>query len=301
MSRVEMRRRFDEIVEFSGVAKFIDTPVKRYSVGMYVRLAFAVAAHLEAEILVVDEVLSVGDAEFQKKCINRMSEAAGSGRTVLFVSHNFAAVTALTKRSIVLEGGRLAFDGPVDQGLSFYTASLGKSGQGRHWGHGKDATLLSAELLDEEGKPTDRFVPGTPIRLHAVLETTGMPGMALEVVLRDQHNLPVAFYSSGVFSEIGLPTKAGRYECTFSLDPLFLAAGEYNIDLATVSTTIVVDHRVDGAIQFFVNASNPGGVAYDFRQDYGCGHLAMKLQGPLEFKPLAASDVPNLLSDKRLG
>src|SRR5262245_55273010 len=184
MSRREMRRRFDEIVEFSGVGKFMDTAVKRYSVGMYVRLAFAVAAHLEAEILVVDEVLAVGDAEFQARCLNRMSEVAGSGRTVLFVSHNFAAVTALTRRSIVLQGGRLSFDGPVEAGLAHYTSTLAKSGPDRHWGRGKDATLISAELVDQRGMSTERFVSGTPLRLRVVIETSGMPGMSLEATLR---------------------------------------------------------------------------------------------------------------------
>ena len=148
---------------------------------MYVRLAFAVAAHLEAEILVVDEVLSVGDAEFQSKCINRMSEVAGSGRTVLFVSHNFAAVRALTKRSIVLEGGKLAFDGPVEAGLTYYTSTLGRAGTDRNWGRGKDATLVSAKLLDENGNATDHFTPGTALRLQVVVDTTGMPGMSLTV------------------------------------------------------------------------------------------------------------------------
>ena len=101
-----VKQRFDEIVDFSGVEKFIDTPVKRYSVGMYARLAFAVAAHLEAEVLVIDEVLAVGDAEFQKRCLDRMSEVAGSGRTVLFVSHNFAAVTALMTLTMPLAAMR---------------------------------------------------------------------------------------------------------------------------------------------------------------------------------------------------
>jgi lipopolysaccharide transport system ATP-binding protein len=301
MSRAEMRNRFDEIVEFSGVGKFIDTPVKRYSVGMYVRLAFAVAAHLEAEILVVDEVLSVGDAEFQSKCINRMSEVAGSGRTVLFVSHNFAAVRALTKRSIVLEGGKLAFDGPVEAGLAHYTQSLARAGSVRNWGRGKDATLIAATILDEQGNATDHFMPGTPLRLQVVVETTGMPGMSIAVVLRDQHNLPVGYYSSGPFSSATLPTVAGRYECTLSLDRLFLAAGEYTIDLQTTSTTIVVDHKVDGALQFVVTACNPGDLGYDFRQDEGLGHLALKLSAPLHFKALSAAETPGLHSDERLG
>ncbi|HEY80660.1 MAG TPA: ABC transporter ATP-binding protein, partial [Caldilineae bacterium] len=108
MQRVEIERKFDEIVDFSGVEKFIDTPVKRYSSGMYLRLAFAVAAHLEPEILVVDEVLAVGDAEFQRKCLGKMSDVAQEGRTVLFVSHNMSAILRLTDEAIVLDRGRLA-------------------------------------------------------------------------------------------------------------------------------------------------------------------------------------------------
>jgi len=288
MSRSEMRQRFDDIVDFAGVAKFIDTPVKRYSVGMYVRLAFAVAAHLEAEILIVDEVLSVGDAEFQAKCINRMSQVADTGRTVLFVSHNFAAVSALTKRSLVLQAGRLTFDGPVEAGLAYYTESLGKSGKERYWGRGKDSTIVSAKLVDAAGAPTESFVSGTPLRLRVVVETSGMRGTSLELILRDQHNLPIAFYSSATFSNVPIPAQAGRYECVLSLDSYFLAAGEYNIDLQTTSTGIVVDHHVDGAVQFFVNACNPGEVAFDFRQDQGTGHLAMKLSAPLLFMPVEA-------------
>ncbi len=303
MSRAEMRRRFEEIVEFSGVGRFIDTPVKRYSVGMYVRLAFAVAAHLEAEILVVDEVLSVGDAEFQARCLNRMSEVAGSGRTVLFVSHNFAAVTAPTRRSIVLEAGRLVLDGPVEAGLAYYTASLGKPGRVRNWGRGRDATLVSAQLVDAEGRATETFTPGTPLRLQVVVETTGMPGMSLVVILRDRHNLPIGLYSSSSFSNVPLPTSAGRYACLLSLDPLYLAAGEYNIDLQTTSTAIVVDHRVDGAVQFFVNACNPGDgdIGYDFRQDQGAGHLALRLSAPLRFVPVPTAEAPSLHSEQRLG
>ncbi len=107
MNKAEILRKFDEIVAFSEVEKFIDTPVKRYSSGMYVRLAFAVAAHLEPEILIVDEVLAVGDAEFQKKCLGKMGEAAGRGRTVLFVSHNMHAISELCTRVILMEGGRI--------------------------------------------------------------------------------------------------------------------------------------------------------------------------------------------------
>ncbi len=133
MKRVEIDRKFDEIVEFSGVEKFIDTPVKRYSSGMYLRLAFAVAAHLEPEILVVDEVLAVGDAEFQRKCLGKMSDVASEGRTVLFVSHNMSAILRLTKETIVLDKGQLLLRAPSAQAVDFYlTSGFSQTGE-HHW------------------------------------------------------------------------------------------------------------------------------------------------------------------------
>lgn len=121
MTKQEIRSKFDEIVDFAGVAKYVDTPVKRYSSGMYVRLAFAVAAHLEPEILIVDEVLAVGDAEFQKKAIGKMQDISkGGGRTVLFVSHNMASVQKLCTRGLVLENGQIAFNGDVNQAIDNY-------------------------------------------------------------------------------------------------------------------------------------------------------------------------------------
>ena len=124
MTRVEIRSKFDEIVAFSEIEQFIDTPVKRYSSGMYVRLAFAVAAHLEPEILIVDEVLAVGDAQFQKKCLGKMKAVAGHGRTVVFVSHNMAAVSNLCTKAILLEKGRLASRGEVAEVSKVYSDSF---------------------------------------------------------------------------------------------------------------------------------------------------------------------------------
>jgi lipopolysaccharide transport system ATP-binding protein len=120
MRRAEIKRRFDEIVAFSGVEEFLDTPVKRFSSGMYVRLAFAVAAHLETEILIVDEVLAVGDAEFQKRCLGKMSEVSQGGRTVLFVSHNMGSIRRLTQRCILLDKGRIQVDAPVQDAIDRY-------------------------------------------------------------------------------------------------------------------------------------------------------------------------------------
>ncbi len=280
MTRHEVLARFDEIVDFSGVEKFIDTPVKRYSVGMYARLAFSVAAHLETEILFVDEVLAVGDAEFQKRCLDRMSAVASAGRTVLFVSHNLAAVAALTRRGIVLKGGRLIFDGPIETAIAQYSASLSKGKVARDWGRGHHSAIISADLLDAQGRPTDTYEPGTPFNLQIEVETTNMPGLGLELQLRDANNLPVGFYSSSIFSQTPLPNQ-GRHVCTLSLQPLFLASGEYSFDIATNSLTIVVDHGVANAIPFRVAASSPGGIAYDFKQSLGNGVLAMQLASPL--------------------
>jgi lipopolysaccharide transport system ATP-binding protein len=123
MKRREINRKFDEIVEFSGVSKFIDTPVKRFSSGMYLRLAFSVAAHLEPEILVVDEVLAVGDAEFQRKCLGKMSDVAEAGRTVLFVSHNMSAILRLTEETIVLDKGKIVFRDHTQAAVDYYMAS----------------------------------------------------------------------------------------------------------------------------------------------------------------------------------
>jgi len=158
MNRSEVSSKLDEIVDFSGVEKFIDTPVKRYSSGMYVRLAFAVAAHLESEIMVVDEVLAVGDAEFQKKCLGKMSEAAGGGRTVLFVSHNMTAISALCDRVLLLDKGRAIDEGSVESILSrYYQLTLQFEPEVR-W--------------NKDQAPTNGSIRFTGIRLHDKQETT---------------------------------------------------------------------------------------------------------------------------------
>jgi lipopolysaccharide transport system ATP-binding protein len=163
MTRVEIKRKFDEIVAFSGVEKFIDTPVKRYSSGMYVRLAFAVAAHLEPEILVVDEVLAVGDAEFQKKCLDKMDDVGHTGRTILFVSHNMQAITRLCNRCILLESGKIRMDGHSHRVASAYLTSGFGTSAVREWADltkapGDDVVRLSAvRVRTETGGLADSF------------------------------------------------------------------------------------------------------------------------------------------------
>ncbi|RBP45312.1 ABC-type polysaccharide/polyol phosphate transport system ATPase subunit [Roseimicrobium gellanilyticum] len=159
MTKAEIRSKFDEIVEFAAVEKFLDTPVKRYSSGMYVRLAFAVAAHLEPEILVVDEVLAVGDAQFQKKCLGRMSAVAQGGKTVLFVSHNMAAIQSLCTRAIYLDRGVIRQTGPIGDVLKVYMANIqnngaGSSGDSMNLGPGlkiRDLTIAEGGVVSGEG------------------------------------------------------------------------------------------------------------------------------------------------------
>ncbi len=154
MTRAEIKDKFDEIVDFSEIGRFLDTPVKRYSSGMYVRLAFAVAAHLEPEILIVDEVLAVGDAGFQKKCLGKMEDVAGGGRTVLFVSHNMQAITSLCDRAIQIDGGRLVNSGSADAIVAEYLAQQAETGASATWDSGKgpgdeEARLVSVQVLDD--------------------------------------------------------------------------------------------------------------------------------------------------------
>jgi lipopolysaccharide transport system ATP-binding protein len=171
MRRQEVLARFDQIVEFSGLAKFLDTPVKRYSSGMYMRLAFSVAAHLEPEILLVDEVLAVGDADFQKKCLGRMEELSGTGRTVLFVSHSMQSVLRLCPRVILLDGGHLTADGSGSHVVEEYMGR-GSGAAAREWldptsAPGDDrARLKSVRVVNEQGEPT----PEVDIRQPAFVE-----------------------------------------------------------------------------------------------------------------------------------
>lgn len=146
MTRGDIASKFDEIVAFSGVEKFLDTPVKHYSSGMYVRLAFAVAAHLEPEILIIDEVLAVGDADFQKKCLGRMKTVSDEGRTVVFVSHNLSAVRSLCNKSVVLSKGQLVFDGSVQDGIGKYMESSLENANALNWIPSKDIIQNGVQL-----------------------------------------------------------------------------------------------------------------------------------------------------------
>jgi lipopolysaccharide transport system ATP-binding protein len=176
MSRSDIKRRFDEIVDFSGVEQFLDTPVKYYSSGMYMRLAFSVAAHLEPDILIIDEVLAVGDADFQRKCLGKMGQVAREGRTVIFVSHNLGAVGELCSRGILLEQGKLRFDGTARDAIHQYVAATGRPGNSgtitsdMHVHDPLELAFRHAILLDRAGNPTTQIVSDAPLLIRLGLE-----------------------------------------------------------------------------------------------------------------------------------
>jgi lipopolysaccharide transport system ATP-binding protein len=180
MSRAEIQRNFDAIVDFSGVEEFLDTPVKRYSSGMQVRLAFSVAAHLDPEIMIVDEVLAVGDAEFQRRCLGQMRRIARSGRTVLFVSHNMAAVEGLCRRGIVLDAGRVAFTGTQTEAIGRYMEIVDsqvprgflKADAGLLDGAGRVARIVEARVTSGGGYDPAGYPAGAPLEFHVVALTS---------------------------------------------------------------------------------------------------------------------------------
>jgi lipopolysaccharide transport system ATP-binding protein len=276
MSRAEIRRQFDAIVGFAGVEQFLETPVKRYSSGMYVRLAFAVAAHLEPEVLIVDEVLAVGDLEFQQKSLGKMHEVSRGGRTVLFVSHNMTAVKALTTRALLLDRGEVRFDGATAEAIGRYSQLAMRSQAQGVSGRGVHTAILDVQVIDTtDGAPVSQYAPGTPMRVAIVVETDGSPRLSLEVFLIDAMHQKLAMASLHQFEGLALPEQRGRYKILMDVQPGWLASGTYSIDVTTSVVNSNWDHYVDDAATIDVIASNPGGRSWDFKHDYGYGAFAL--------------------------
>ena len=233
MSRAEITRKFDEIVEFSEISKFINTPVKRYSSGMYVRLAFAVAAHLEPDILLCDEVLAVGDMAFQEKCLGKMNEVVRHGRTVVFVSHNMQAIAALTSRCLVFQRGQLQLDAPTDQAIRSYIemALIGTSvGDPYVASEPRDSDanyLAEARVITSEGSGLHEF--GEPATFEFVVHV-GAPTDALCFLFEVVDNLGRAS-TQMLLSDGDLPFRKARgdYRVRFEAPRLRLYQGRYTI------------------------------------------------------------------------
>ena len=237
MSRKEIQSKFDEIVAFSETEKFLDTPVKRYSSGMYVRLAFAVAAHLEPEILIIDEVLAVGDVEFQKKCLGKMNDAAKSGRTVLFVSHNLAAVTQLCTKGIVLQKGAVVFDGIAIDAVEYYT-QLGGGQDGEIIIRNepvvqKDneiATLVRVSIEDATGNKINSCSLGESMTVTFDLQIFEPIGdYKLSFIVKSSSGMAI-YDCQSQDSHYYDGSKPGRYKITATFPKNKLYPGKYYVD-----------------------------------------------------------------------
>ncbi|MGN6217175.1 MAG: ABC transporter ATP-binding protein [Solirubrobacterales bacterium] len=237
MRKGEIRARFDEIVEFAEIERFLDTPVKRYSSGMSVRLAFAVAAHLEPEILLVDEVLAVGDAAFQRKSLGKMTEVASQGRTVIFVSHNLAIIQALCERGVLLERGEAIADGPVKATIDQYLASLEEGASkdllertDRDRRGYYDTRIRRVEIRGRGEGPPDVVVAGEPATL-AVELTERLATMECRITIVDGLGQPVTTFDSEISAatDVRDPELGARIEC--EVESLPLLPGRYRIDL----------------------------------------------------------------------
>lgn len=230
MRRHEIKRKFDEIVDFAGVERYIDTPVKRYSSGMYVRLAFAVAAHLESEILIVDEVLAVGDAEFQKKCLGKMGDVSkGEGRTVLFVSHNMAAVKTLCNSGILLRNGLVEYAGNVDSCVSFYLGGE-KSKHIRKLDIGNDLVQIKKiQIGNSETDHSDLLDENMPIELITELYLNSEEPERYHLTYHLISELGEALFSFVSADSISMKTGLNRIKCTFPAG--FFQSGTYSLKL----------------------------------------------------------------------
>ena len=229
MTRAESRSKFDQIVEFAGVEKFLDTPVKRYSSGMYVRLAFAVAAHLEPEILVIDEVLAVGDAEFQRKCLGKMSEVAGGGRTVLFVSHNMSAVEAFCPRCLYFSSGKLMIDATTSEAINLYLS--------RRQSRELNNTKIQDGLIMERASVSPHSLrSGDPMEITFALAAQ-MPGVIYEcaVLIYTAKGIRVAIVDIRDSGELPLKFERGRFAFGVNVAALPIVDGEFSIGLYLVT------------------------------------------------------------------
>jgi len=242
MRKAEIARKFDEIVEFSGCARYIDTPVKRYSSGMYVRLAFAVAAHLEPEILIVDEVLAVGDAEFQKKCLGKMKDVAGHGRTILFVSHNMAAMRNLCDRVIYMHNGAIVADGKTDPVVEKYLQTTlvteAKSSSLTCKIKDQDFQLLTARLIDENGEEKDVFECDETVGLEIrVLVRKPVPALYGYLAIMNTEGIIVLEGDSvDTGHNILDGLREGEHTIRLSIPRRSLGPGGYYVDLGFASS-----------------------------------------------------------------
>jgi lipopolysaccharide transport system ATP-binding protein len=252
MKKAEIDRKFDEIVAFAEIDKFLDTPVKHYSSGMYVRLAFAVAAHLEPEILLADEVLAVGDASFQKKCLGRIGEVAKEGRTVLFVSHNMATIKQLCSRCILLENGEVAVSGETSEVTEQYlskTIGFDSLACEKYLDESvdKEFQVLSVRLLNELGHTSQQFNCDMPIFIELISRARkAVPGLYGYLGLVNREGIPVLVSDTYDFLPNCLDSLTpNKYKIMIKIPPRTIGHGEYTVLLSFASSQGLNSFHID--------------------------------------------------------
>jgi len=274
MGKEEIKHKFDEIVEFAEVEKFLDTPVKRYSSGMYVRLAFAVAAHLEPEILIIDEVLAVGDAQFQKKCLGKMEEVGKSGRTILFVSHNMSTIQSLCSRCILLQNGKVSVDGSPNSAVQLYLQDDSTSNSFvRPKQKNRKPTIVSGKII------LNPEFGSTKIQIDVEIYTEFMHKVALCLRLYDAMGVSVGFGDLGESRPSQLiELRPGMNSVSFSLPIHHLALGSYFISLDLTQPMIEFYDRSENCLFFeVVRAPAEDGHAV-LSQAWGFGSVEFPLE-----------------------
>jgi lipopolysaccharide transport system ATP-binding protein len=263
MRRDEIDRKFDEIVDFSGVGKFIDTPVKHYSSGMYLRLAFSVAAHLETDILLVDEVLAVGDAEFQQKCLGKMGDVTGAGRTVLFVSHNMSAIQHLCSQVLVLDAGQIRFIGDTQEGIVHYltmfnTIEDGEMNLSLHPNRRKGAVpiLRKIRLLDKNNVAKSQFMSGELVRIELTCDrpsALAQPHFGIGV---DDWVGTRIFSLLTRNAGVQLAPSTGSFKVICQINELPLVPGQYTLSLSVGTVHETLLDALDNAVAIRVEAGD---------------------------------------------
>jgi lipopolysaccharide transport system ATP-binding protein len=239
MSRAEIKTKFNEIVDFAGVEKFLDTPVKRYSSGMYVRLAFAVAAHLEPEILIVDEVLAVGDAEFQKKCLGKMQDVAKGGRTVIFVSHNLQAMNQLCDRAIMLEQGAIRCSGPVQETISQY---LTKELQDKDLIAHTENPIKKVKMSKTGGDAVNVLRFGQPFSVEMSIENrTKMNSPEVGFSINSTKDGRRVFGSTTRLCDVDMGSSRKVMKIEVIFEQVFLSPGGYTLDIGLIDAGVELE------------------------------------------------------------
>jgi lipopolysaccharide transport system ATP-binding protein len=262
MNRSRIDQRYREIVEFAGVQEFMDTPVKRYSSGMKLRLAFAVAAHLDPEVLILDEVLAVGDVAFQQKCLGRIGEVAESGRTILFVSHNMAAVQSLCNKAVVLDEGRVVFTGSSEEGVRHYmhlttpTEVKLRDRQDRQ-GTG-EMRIVDIAVTDAEGREVQSLSSGSDLYVHLTAERTpeaNIKDMSLNITVKNQFDQPLFIQRTN--AQTIWPASSRTIKAICRIEKVPLVESNYRIDVAIKcrAKRMLVD-EVDNVAEFRVERSD---------------------------------------------